>query len=41
MRVYVDGRDHYCVDCHESTEELNPVEPITEEEWDGGTCQRL
>ena len=37
MRVYVDGRDLYCVDCHESTEEVNPVEPITEEEWDGDT----
>ena len=37
MRVYVDGDDRYCVDCHESTEELIPVEAITEEDVDGDT----
>ena len=41
MRVYVDGVDFYCVDCHESTEELIPVELITVEEWDGDTTTRL
>ena len=37
MRVYVDGNDLYCVDCHESTEELIPVEAITEEAMDADT----
>ena len=39
MRVYVDDGDLYCVDCHESFDELNPVEPITDEEWDGDTAK--
>lgn len=39
MRVYVDDGVLYCVDCHESTGELNPVEPITDEEWDGDTTK--
>ena len=39
MRVYVDDGNFYCVDCHESTEEFLPVEPITEEEWDGDTTK--
>ena len=41
MRVYVDGDDLYCVDCHESTEELIPVEVITVEERDGASTTRL
>ena len=39
MRVYLDGDDLYCVDCYESTEELNSVEAITEEEWDDDTTK--
>ena len=41
MRVYVDGDDLYCVDCHESTGELIPAELITGEEWDGDSTTRL
>ena len=41
MRVYVDGDDLYCVDCHESTEELIPVEVIPVEEGDGDSTTRL
>ena len=41
MRVYVDGDNLYCVDCHESTEELIPVEVITVEERDGASTTRL
>lgn len=37
MRVYLDGDDLYCVDCHESTEELIPVELTIEEERDDDT----
>ena len=40
MRVYADGDDLYCVACYESTEELIPVEAITEEELDDDTTGR-
>ena len=39
MRVYVDDGKFYCVDCHESTDELNRVEPIAEEDGDGDTTK--
>ena len=37
MRLYWDEHDRYCVDCYESTEELNPVQVITEDESDDDT----
>lgn len=35
MRVYLDGDDRYCGNCHESHEELVSIEAISEDDVDG------